>query len=125
MLNLDWATVIFQVINFLVLVALLNHFLFQPVIRNVAQRTAEKERLLRELAQEREEAARLRAELEERLAKADEDQALQHPPPERDPDELTGFHCEPGRNRIGEGPRVSHRRIHCHFRVSQANHISP
>lgn len=75
MLNLDWATVIFQVINFLVLVALLNHFLFQPVIRNVAQRTAEKERLLRELAQEREEAARLRAELEERLAKADEEAA--------------------------------------------------
>ncbi len=75
MLNLDWITVIIQIINFLVLAALLHHFLFRPVIRNVAQRTAEKERLLRELAQEREEAARLRAELEERLAKADEEAA--------------------------------------------------
>ncbi len=75
MLNLDWATVIFQIINFLVLVVLLNHFLFQPVMRNAAQRRAEKERLLRELEQERQEAARLRAELADRLAQAEQEAA--------------------------------------------------
>ncbi|MCR4405800.1 MAG: F0F1 ATP synthase subunit delta [Anaerolineae bacterium] len=75
MLDLSWATVIFQIANFLLLVLLLNHFLFQPVMRRVAQRKAEKERLLQELNQEREEAARLRAEWEARLARAEEEAA--------------------------------------------------
>lgn len=75
MLDLDWVTIIFQIINFLVLVVLLNHFLFQPVMRNVAKRKAEKERLLRELDRDRQEAAELRAELEDRLAKADQEAA--------------------------------------------------
>jgi len=75
MLNLSWATIIFQIANFLLLVILLNHFLFQPVMRRVAQRRAEKERLLSELKQEREEAARLRAEWEARLARAEEEAA--------------------------------------------------
>lgn len=75
MLNLSWATVMFQIANFLVLVVLLNRFLFQPVMRRVAQRKAEKERLLQELTQEREEAARLRAEWEARLARAEEEAA--------------------------------------------------
>ncbi len=75
MLDLSWATIIFQIANFLLLVILLNHFLFRPVMRRVAQRRAEKERLLRELNQEREEAARLRAEWEARLAHAEEEAA--------------------------------------------------
>lgn len=75
MLDLSWATVIFQIANFLVLVILLNHFLFRPVMRRVAQRKDEKERLLQELTQEREEASRLRAEWEARLARAEEEAA--------------------------------------------------
>jgi F-type H+-transporting ATPase subunit b len=75
MLNLDLATIAFQIINFLALTALLYYFLFRPVMSRVKTRTAEKERSAREMAQEREEAAKLRAELEERLAKADEEAA--------------------------------------------------
>ena len=75
MLNLDFATIAFQIINFLALAALLYYFLFQPVMRNVKDRVAEKERLAREMAQDREEAAKLRAELETRLERADEEVA--------------------------------------------------
>ena len=73
MLNLDVWTIVFQIINFLALVAALYYLLVRPVMRNVAQRAAEKEQSARELAQERQEAARLRAELEAQLAHADEE----------------------------------------------------
>jgi len=75
MLNLDVWTIVFQIINFLVLAAALYYLLFRPVMRGVKERAAEKERLARELAQERDEAARLRAELEARLAHAGEEAA--------------------------------------------------
>jgi len=75
MLNLDVWTIAFQIINFLALVAALYYLLFRPVMRNVAQRATEKEQLAHELAQERQEAAKLRAELEARLAYADQEAA--------------------------------------------------
>jgi len=75
MLNLDVWTIVFQIINFLVLAVALYYLLFRPVMRGVKERAAEKEQLTRELAQEREEAARLRAELEARLAHAGEEAA--------------------------------------------------
>ncbi len=75
MLNLDMATIAFQIVNFLVLAALLYYFLFRPVMRNMKDRAAERERLAREIAQEREEAAELRAELEARLIHAEEEAA--------------------------------------------------
>ena len=73
MLNLDFATIAFQIANFLALTALLYHFLFQPVMSRVKERRAERERLAREMAQDREEAEKLRAELEARLAEAEEE----------------------------------------------------
>lgn len=73
MLNLDFATIAFQIANFLALTALLYYFLFQPVMSRVKERRAEKERLAREMAQDREEAEKLRAELEARLAEAEEE----------------------------------------------------
>jgi len=69
------ATIAFQIVNFLVLAALLYYFLFRPVMRNMKDRAAERERLAREIAQEREEAAELRAELEARLIHAEEEAA--------------------------------------------------
>ena len=75
MLNLDVWTIVFQTVNFLALAAALYYLLFRPVMRNVEKRAAEKERLAHELAQEREEAAGLRAELEARLAHAGEEAA--------------------------------------------------
>ena len=75
MLNLDIWTVTFQIINFLALAGLLYYFLFRPVTRNMKARAAEKERLDREIAQNREQAAQLRAELQARLAHAEEEAA--------------------------------------------------
>lgn len=73
MLNLDLATIAFQIANFLAMVMLLYYFLFRPVMGRVKERRAEKERLAREATQDREEAEKLRAELEARLAEADEE----------------------------------------------------
>ncbi len=75
MLNLDIWTIAFQIINFLALVAALYYLLFRPVMRSVKEREAEKEQLAHESVQERQEAARLHAELETRLAHADEEVA--------------------------------------------------
>jgi F-type H+-transporting ATPase subunit b len=68
MLELDLPTILFEILNFLLLSVLLHRFLFRPVIQRVEKHTAEKARLARETAHNHAEAARLRAELEERLA---------------------------------------------------------
>ena len=76
MLNLDIATVVFQIINFLGLTALLYYFLFRPVMRGMKERAAEREKLAREMAQDREAVAQLRAGLEARLEHTEEEAAL-------------------------------------------------
>jgi len=72
MLNLDVATIAFQIINFLILAAALYYFLFRPIMRRVKERAVERQRLTQELIQERREADNLRAELETRLENAEE-----------------------------------------------------
>jgi F-type H+-transporting ATPase subunit b len=72
MLDLNITTIILEIINFLVLTALLFHFVFRPVIRRVEARAAEKERLRVEMLAEREETARLKAEMESLLANVHE-----------------------------------------------------
>lgn len=71
MLSLDIPTIVFEILNFLLLSVLLYHFLFRPVIRSVRERAEEKERLMKDAQQELEEAERYRAELEMRLHQAD------------------------------------------------------
>ncbi len=71
MLNLDLATVIFQIVNFLVLAALLYRFAFRPIMEGVKARAEEKARVMDALTQDREQAARMEAELEARLANAE------------------------------------------------------
>jgi F-type H+-transporting ATPase subunit b len=73
MLNLDAATIAFQIINFFVLAVLLYRLLFRPVMHGIKRRAAEREQQARQLAQERQDAAELRAELEARLAGAEEE----------------------------------------------------
>ena len=73
MLELDLTTIIFEIVNFLILTLLLYRFLFQPVLRNVQDRTAEKDRLTREIEEERQTAVRNRAKWEPRLAQADQE----------------------------------------------------
>jgi F-type H+-transporting ATPase subunit b len=64
MLNLDLATIAFQVVNFLVLAVVLNRLLFQPLLRSAEARRSEKEQLLQQLSDERKMVAALSAEQE-------------------------------------------------------------
>ncbi len=70
MLDLDWATIAFQIVNFLVLAAALYYLVFRPMMSRVRERRAEKNRLMEEAREDREEAERLRDELDERLSDA-------------------------------------------------------
>ncbi len=71
MLNLDWATIAFQIANFLGLTAILYYLLFRPMMTRVRERRAEKQELMARARDERQEAERLRNELEERLSEAE------------------------------------------------------
>lgn len=73
MLDLDLATILFQIANFLVLTVLLYKFLFQPVMQTVQKRADEKRRLAMEMTAEREAASKLRTDLEEQLTHLDEE----------------------------------------------------
>lgn len=73
MLDLDLATILFQIINFLVIVALLYRLLFRPTLQKIGERTAEKERLVKATLRDQEESARLRAELEARLERSEQE----------------------------------------------------
>lgn len=59
-MQIDWITVSAQIVNFLVLVWLLRHFLYQPVMRAMARREAHIEQRLSEASQ-REQRADARA----------------------------------------------------------------
>jgi F-type H+-transporting ATPase subunit b len=53
---IDWFTVIAQVVNFLILVFLLKHFLYKPVLKMIAEREKSIADRLRDAAQKEEEA---------------------------------------------------------------------
>ncbi|MGD1992311.1 MAG: F0F1 ATP synthase subunit delta [Anaerolineae bacterium] len=71
MLNLNLATIAFELVNFLVFAALLYYFLFRPVRRRARQRAAERERLARQIEAEQQEVEEMRVELGARLADAE------------------------------------------------------
>ena len=73
MLNLDAATVIFQIINFLIFFGLLYWLLFKPMTATIKQRRQQQERMLREVERERQAVSVQRAELDERLSRLDEE----------------------------------------------------
>jgi F-type H+-transporting ATPase subunit b len=73
MLQLDAVTIIWQIVNFLLLTGALYFVLFRPVMRKMKEREAEKARIAREAAQDRQEVERLRAALEDRLAGVEEE----------------------------------------------------
>ncbi len=75
MLKPNLTTVVLQIVNFLVLTGLLYVLFFKPMMRKVQARLAEKERAIAQLIEDQAEAARLRAELEKRLADLDEEAA--------------------------------------------------
>mgnify|MGYP001113944200 CR=1 FL=1 len=60
MLELDWATLLFQAITFLVLVLGLNHFLFKPLREKLNEREKVISAALQKARDQETEAARLR-----------------------------------------------------------------
>lgn len=66
-MELDWTTFILEIINFLVLVWLLRHFLYRPVMKVVAERRAAIAKTLDEARATQDEAAALKAQYENRL----------------------------------------------------------
>lgn len=67
MLELDWATILFQIVNFVVLLALLSRFLFKPLRAKLNERRGVIAGSLQNAREQEAEAARLRAEWEERM----------------------------------------------------------
>jgi F-type H+-transporting ATPase subunit b len=67
MLNFDPANLAFQVLNFLVLLAILYYFLFRPLRSKLNERSRDVAEALQNARDQEAEAARLRAEYEQRL----------------------------------------------------------
>ncbi|MBC7235396.1 MAG: F0F1 ATP synthase subunit delta [Chloroflexi bacterium] len=71
MLNLDWATLLFQIVNFLVLLWLLNRFLFRPLREKLGERRQTISDTLQNARDQEVEAAQLRQVWEERQRMAE------------------------------------------------------
>jgi len=72
MLNLNIPTIVWEVINFLILTGLLYFLLFKPIQRRVNQRAEEKQQQKEEITRQLAQAEGLRKELDERLENVDE-----------------------------------------------------
>jgi len=66
--QLDWSTILLEIVNFLVLVWILKRFLYQPVLYVIAQRKAGIESAIAGADAKRAEADALKAQYENRLA---------------------------------------------------------
>ena len=66
-MELDWTTFILELINFLVLVWILNRFLYKPVMNIIAQRKAAIKKTLSDVETTRSEAQTLQIQYENRL----------------------------------------------------------
>lgn len=67
-MELSWSTFLLEIINFLVLVWILKHFFYKPVLEVIARRRAGIEERLAEARHQREEAENLKKDYENRLA---------------------------------------------------------
>ena len=66
MLEIDGATIVLEIINFLIIAVALYFLLFKPVVKRAEKQRIERERLHAELVKDREDAAKILAELNER-----------------------------------------------------------
>ncbi|MBN2555453.1 MAG: F0F1 ATP synthase subunit delta [Anaerolineales bacterium] len=71
MLTIDIPTIVFEILNFLALTALLYYLLFRPILRGVNARAEARQQAEEDIARQLTEAQALRAHLEERLAAVD------------------------------------------------------
>ena len=67
-MEVDWTTFILEIINFLVLIWILQRFLYKPVLAVINRRQTEINSTVQEARQLREEAEQLQAQYENRLA---------------------------------------------------------
>lgn len=67
-MTLDWTTLLLEIINFLVLLWLLQHFLYRPVRAVIARRQAALQKDLAEATDARQQATELQQQYEHRLA---------------------------------------------------------
>ena len=67
-MELSWSTFVLEIINFLVLVWILKHFLYKPVLDVIARRRAGIEKTLADAKAHHEEAEKLQQQYEGRLA---------------------------------------------------------
>ena len=72
-MSFDWSTFLLEVLNFLVLVWLLQHFLYRPVLAVIERRRSESEKITDAAQALRAQAQALKTEYEVRMAHADED----------------------------------------------------
>ncbi len=74
-MQLDWLTVTAQIVNFLILLALLNRFLYRPILANMEARKQYIEQRLSEAGQIQAKAERLIATYREKLTALEEERA--------------------------------------------------
>ena len=72
-MELNWTTVALEILNFLVLVWILKHFLYRPVLQVVERRRADIEATLKEATEREQAAEKLRMRFENRLAEWQQD----------------------------------------------------
>lgn len=72
-MEIDLTTLILELINFLILVWLLKHFLYQPILNVVNQRQAGINQQLQAAQSAREEAAKIQADYQHRLAEIEQE----------------------------------------------------
>lgn len=75
---IDWTTFTLEIVNFLVLLWILQHFLYRPVLETIARRRAGIERTLAEARDAEIRAGALRAQFENRLADWEQEKAALH-----------------------------------------------
>ncbi len=72
-MELDWTTFIFEIINFLVLIWILQHFLYKPVLAVITRRQTEINDTLQQAQQLQEEAEQLQTQYKNRLTEWDDE----------------------------------------------------
>jgi F-type H+-transporting ATPase subunit b len=72
MINVNWSTLLFQILNFLAMVFILTRFFFRPVLRILDERSKRVTSALDDAQQREKEAAELQAEYERKVAESQE-----------------------------------------------------
>ena len=77
-MELNWSTFLLEIINFLVLVWILKHFFYKPVLNVIARRRRSIEKSLNDAQALHEDAEVLRAKYENRLAEWEKERQAEH-----------------------------------------------